>query len=161
VINAFDRIRTKVNGAVSMNIPQAIARVGLEHFRESFDLQRYNEAGEAPWAQVERRKRGSDWYGFRLGNKKSFSQAAITRNILYGHASSKLRDSIFIKEASARGVEWASSSDHATIHNKGGMFKIFGKKRTAMPKRQFMGMGTRLRGKIKFTVRTELKRVLV
>lgn len=158
--NAFDRIKLRMSGAVTVSIPQAIAREGLNHFRESFKLQRYNEAGSSPWAEVKRRQKTSGWYGFKYGNRKNFSSAATSRAILFGSGSSKLRDSIFIKSATASGVEWASSSDHATIHNQGGKVKVFGRGRGTMPKRQFMGIGTRLKGKIKETIRIELKRAL-
>jgi phage gpG-like protein len=150
----------KLKKALETDIPRAIGRVGVNHFRDSFEMQRYNEAGSSPWTEVKRRQKGSGWYGFKYGNKGHFSSAATTRKILFGSGSSKLRDSIFVKEANARGVEWASSSDHATIHNRGGFVKVFGKNRAVMPKRQFMGIGTRLMGKIRFTIRTELKRAL-
>lgn len=169
-MNAFDKIHGKVKRAVEVTIPQAIAREGVNHFRQSFKDQRYNEAGSQPWQEVKRREKNSGWYGFKYGSKtrrpkkygggKNYIEAATSRAILFGSGSSKLRDSIFIKEASARGVEWASSSDHATIHNQGGRMKVFGKHSAVMPKRQFMGMGTRLKGKIKQTVRIELHKAL-
>ena len=159
--NVFDRIHRKLDKALSRTIPKVIARVGINHFRESFKLQRYNEAGAGKWPEVERRKEGSPWYGFKYRNRKNFSAAATRRAVLFGSGSSKLRDSIFTKEASRRGVEWASSSKYATIHNRGGHFKVFGRTRAVMPKRQFMGLGTRLRGKIKQQVRIELKKALL
>lgn len=168
--NAFSRTERKLKRALEKDIPDEIARVGLDHFKSSFEMQRYNEPGHAPWKEVKRRQRDSKWYGFQYGNKtkrpkkygggRNYSAAATTRAILFGQGSAGLRDSIFVKRKSAKGVVWASSSEHASIHNKGGRFKVFGKHAATMPKRQFMGTGTRLMGKIRRVVRKGLKNAM-
>jgi len=118
--------------------------------------------------------RTSNWFGFKLGAKQrrpgvrprkkdgrgNYSPAATTRAILFGSGSSRLRDGIFVAKATRQAVIVANRNKHASLHNTGGRFKVFGKRTAIMPKRQFMGTGTRLQGRLQEFLRIELKRVL-
>lgn len=167
-LNRFQIIEKKLRRTLEKKVPQAVAEAGKQHFQESFELERYNEPGHRKWPDVKRRQQGSTWYGFKYGAKGKrpkkygggghFSRAATTKAILKDSMS--LKDSIFVKRADINGVEWASSSKYATIHNRGGKFRIFGKHSATMPKRQFMGTGTRLMGKIRLVVRKGLKQAM-
>ncbi len=169
--NPFTKVLSRAQQAVAIDIPRAVAREGVNHFRDSFDMQRFNEPGSAKWEDVERRDPDSDWYGFKLGNKArrpgvatrkrdgagNYSKARTTNNIL--HVTGKLQQSIFIKQANIKGVVWEASGPGAKLHNRGGRFRIFGKTSAIMPKRQFMGSSTRLNGKIKMIVRKHFKQM--
>ncbi|MGE0636003.1 MAG: hypothetical protein AB7G44_03440 [Bacteroidia bacterium] len=166
--NPFDKLTKKVSEKLARVIPQGIGRIAVNHFKDSFNMQRFNDAGSPAWKQVKRREPDSEWYGFKLGNKArrpgrkarkpdgkgNFSKAATTQDIL--QPTGKMRDSTFVKSASFREVIIANSAKQAALMNRGGRFRIFNKTAATMPKRQFMGKSTRLMGKVKQFVREEI-----
>ena len=135
--NPFRNVEKRAKRALSITIPRGVARLGLNHFRDSFDMQRFNEPGSPKWEDVKRRDSNSDWYGFKLGNKArrpgirkrkkdgrgNFSKARTTNNIL--HVTGKLQQSIFIKQANIRSITWEASAPGAALHNRGGRFRVF------------------------------------
>lgn len=166
--NPFDKISIKVLHSIAVTIPQGIGRIAVNHFKDSFSMQRFNEPGSPPWQEVKRRQSNSQWFGFKYGNKArrpgrkarkkgangNFSKAATTQSIM--QVTGKLRDSIYVKRADRQAIIIANSAKQATLLNRGGRFRVFGKVAAKMPKRQFMGKSTRLMGKIKEFTRQEI-----
>lgn len=167
--NPFDLVLKKAERRLAIDFPRAVGRLGVNHFRDSFDMQRFNEPGSQPWPDVKRRDPESKWYGFKYGNKArrpgvatrsregrgNFSQARTTNRIL--QVTGKLQQSIHVKQANIKKVTWAASAPGAQLHNRGGRFRIFGKKVATMPKRQFMGPSTRMMGQVRQLARKEFK----
>lgn len=143
--------------AIEGTIPTSVGMMLVEGFKRSFDLQRFNDTGAAPWIEVKRRTPGSSWYGFNYktnykapkgarsagtgakGGKSNFSTRATTRAILLGSGSANLRDSIYLHTAKRGRIIITSDQPHALVHNEGGKIKVFGRTVANMPKRQFMG----------------------
>jgi len=150
----------KLANSINNQIPNIIGQMLVEGFKKSFELQRFNDDGEAKWQEVKRREKGNDWYGFNLGTngrvprgsreltktgkakqfgtrggKTNFSSRATTRGILFGSGSSNLRDSIILSSANRARIIISSDQPHAEVHNEGLQALIFGKKRFQMPKR--------------------------
>ncbi len=177
--NPFERIETRLKRVFNV-LPMAIGRLAVNHFRDSFDKQKFNDAGQQPWAEVERRKPDSDWYGFKLGAagrrprkkggrkarkfkdgrkaKGHFSQARTTNAIM--QVTGTLRDSIFVLTATGKLVVIASSHPGAALLNNGGQMKVFGKHSATMPKRQFMGPSKLLTAKLRKMIREELRKAV-
>lgn len=146
--------------AINSDVPMLVGEMLVEGFKKSWDLQRFNDTGSPKWAEVERRKSGSDWYGFAYKNKKNFSKRATTRNILYGSGSTNLRDSIILSSFTNRRIVISSNQPHAAVHNEGLNAKIFGRKTFQMPKRQFMGNSIFLHKKAKQIINKVIDKIL-
>ncbi|MCF8218714.1 MAG: phage virion morphogenesis protein [Bacteroidales bacterium] len=142
----MDEMRDKFLKAQNDRIPRAIGENLVEGFRESFDLQRFNDYGTQRWREVQRRIPGSGWYGFQYNkNKKTYhSDRATTRNILIGHGRSHLRDSLYLKTFNKNAITIATNKEGAKLHNEGGKMLVFGKHATSMPQRKFMGKSQKL-----------------
>jgi hypothetical protein len=148
----------KIAAAIDTTIPVLVGEMLVDGFQKSFDLQKFNDEGAQPWKEVERRKQGSEWYGFNYksnasvgtgargyrpngrprrygtrGGITNFTQTASTRSILLGWGSANLRGSIFLYEAKRGRVIVASDQPHAAVHNEGLEAEIFGKKAFKMP----------------------------
>ncbi len=153
-----------IDNAFKDRLPKAVSIILVDGFRKSWTLQRFNDYNSMPWRQVKRKIFGNEWYGFKQGAKQpvpkgargnerplkgitNFSRAATTRNILFGDGSNKLQESIFVYRASNGIVIIATDSDHAKIHNEGGLFRSFGKTRR-MPQRQFMNIAPNKQSKL-------------
>lgn len=181
----LDGKAAKIVAAMERRIPQQVGEMLVDGFRESFDLQQFNDAGASEWKQVERRKPGSRWYGFNYksnsrvptaargytakgnprrygtrGGKTNYTGTATTRAILHGWGSSNLRDSIFLHTANRGRVIVASDQPHAKVHNEGESAKIFGRKSFKMPKRQFMGTSSRLNRRAKKIIDRIINQIL-
>lgn len=160
----FEQKALKITGAIDKTIPVLVGEMLVDGFRQSFDMQKFNDTGTAPWKQVKRRETGQPWFGFNYkpnykvppgsrgvrangkprkygtrGGKTNYSPMATTRNILLGCGSGNLRDSINLASARRGRIVVASDQEHAQVHNEGGQARIFGRKLFRMPKRQFMG----------------------
>ena len=165
----LDRAGREIAQAINQRIPVLVGEMLVDGFQKSFDMQRFNDAGTAPWQQVQRRREGSPWYGFNYrsnysvpagsrgthangrprrygtrGGITNFTPTATTRSILLGWGSANLRGSIYLHTANRGRVIVASDQPHAQVHNEGGEAQIFGRKVFTMPKRQFMGHSTKL-----------------
>lgn len=175
----------KVVQAINRDIPVLVGEMLVDGFRKSFDMQRFNDNGSAKWQEVERRKMGSEWYGFNYrsdynvnpgsrGYRKSgrprqygtqggitnYTPTATTRSILLGWGSANLRDSIYLHTARRGMVIIASDQPHAEVHNEGMEAKIFGRKTFTMPKRQFMGHSQKLDNEAKKLMETVFTKIL-
>jgi phage gpG-like protein len=159
--------------AYERKLPEAIGHNLVDGFRDSFQMQRFNDYGSKPWKEVKRRKPGSGWYGFEYkGERKAnviglrskrganFSRAATTRGILIGHGRIGLSDSIFLQTARAGRVVVSTNAEHAKIHNEGGTIKVFGKGTATMPKRQIMGHSDKINQENKTIIDKQLNKIL-
>lgn len=167
----------RLSDAVNNKIPRYIGEMLVDEFRESFDLQKFNDDGQPKWKEVKRRTLGSRWYGFQYGSngavpvgsrgryksgrprrygtrggKTNFSTAATTRNILLGSGSVNLQDSIYLHSYNRKKVIIATDQPHAEVHNEGREARIFGGKMFKMPKRRFMGHTKRADRKAKVII---------
>lgn len=113
-------------------IPRAAGNEIAACFRDSFTIQRFNDNGSQKWAEVERRKPNSPWFGH--GTK---GRSAESRPILIG--TTKLQKSIRSRVKGPMTVGIYSDVEYARVHNEGLNFKIYGKTPAKMPQRQFMG----------------------
>jgi phage gpG-like protein len=185
----FNLKADQIAKVIDSKIPQLVGEMLVDGFRESFDLQRFNDAGAEPWKEVKRRQTGNPWYGFSYvpggganyrvpagsrgnypsgkarqygtrGGKTNFSPRASTRAILLGNGSVNLRDSIYLRSARRGYIVVASDQPHAQVHNEGGSSRIFGRTAFTMPRRQFMGTSTRLNQKAKDIIDLVIKRIL-
>lgn len=115
-----------------------MSEMAIQHFEDSFEKQGFTDEQPEPWAEVERRKPESPWYGhISSKQQKYFSQARTTAKILTG--SSGALSKSFGSELTATGVKIFNSSPYAAVHQFGGMAKIYGKKAFKMIARPFVG----------------------
>lgn len=181
----LDRAGTQIAQAINRDIPVLVGESLVDGFQKSFDLQRFNDNGSAPWKEVKRRTEGNEWYGFNyktnssvpegsrgyrangrprrygtMGGTTNFSPTAATRSILLGWGSANLRGSIFLHTANRARVIVASDQPHAEVHNEGGEAYIFGRKKFTMPKRQFMGHSAKLDREAKQIIDTVITRII-
>lgn len=79
--------------------PRAVGAIGVNTFKESFRLQRFNDTNSQRWEATKSGKRSA---------------------ILIGKQSGRLRNSIRVTQANTNVVHIGSDADYAEIHNKGG-----------------------------------------
>lgn len=110
----------------------------IEHFRQSFKNEGFTDETVEPWAEVERRKPQSDWYGHSpaLGGSK-FSAARSTAKILTGETN-ELQNAFSYVHTDA-GVKVINDKPYAAVHQYGKMAYIYGKKAFKMIARPFVG----------------------
>lgn len=80
--------------------PRAIGVLGVNHWKESFRMQRFNDYGSQPWPAATSHKR---------------------RNVLIGKQSGALRNSIQTERANIQEIKWVARRPYARIHNEGGI----------------------------------------
>lgn len=160
--NMLREIEKKILRYIQKDLPRQAGKMAVDEFRENFRRQGFRNNGITPWPEVERRKKGSKWYGFQYKGEKrtsvryvrsrktgktrrsktqkklNFSNAATRRGILIGPGAN-LMNSITVFEASEKQVRVGSDLPYAEVHNEGGYIKIFGKAVKKLPRRQFIG----------------------
>lgn len=120
--------------------------IAVNHFRENFAKEGFIDNGLKKWAEVERRKPNSPWYGFAPNNKKQFSPVRAADKILKD--TNELQDATDYKVTGKGEVTIVNDKPYAAVHNEGGKAYVFGKKAFQMPKRQFIGHSKELDKKI-------------
>lgn len=152
--------------------PVIIGVEAVNHFKESFEKQGFTDETLEKWEDVERRKPGSPWYGFKYQSKvarpgrgrrrqdstTNYSPAASKRPILSGDTQ-ELMNSIRYTRLSG-GARIIAGTAYAKVINEGGQIKVFGKKTATMPKRQFMGKSTVLERRLQAELIKELRRIV-
>ena len=160
--NMLREIEKKITRYVQKDLPRQAGKMAVDEFRENFHRQGFRNNGITPWQEVERRKKGSPWYGFQYKGEKrtsvryvrskktgktrrsktqkklNFSNAATQRGILIGPGAN-LMNSITVFEANEKQVRVGSDLPYAEVHNEGGYIKVFGKAVKKLPRRQFIG----------------------
>jgi phage gpG-like protein len=89
-----DHLRTVLEKA-----PRVIGVMGVNHFKQSFQMQRFNDVGSQPWQPTASGK---------------------TSNILIGKQSGALRNSLQTEQADLAMIRWAAKRPYAKLHNEGG-----------------------------------------
>lgn len=171
----FQNSINKISRAIQYlekNVPTIMGVEAVNHFKDSFQNQGFTDKSLKKWDEVERRKSGSKWKGFQYGStvprpgqkqrkkgsQTNYSPAAESRPILAG-TTLELMNSIQW-EKTANGVKVYSDLVYSKIQNQGGEISIFGKARTTLKQRQFMGESEVLRNNIRKIIYTDLKRIL-
>ncbi len=108
----------------------------VEHFRESFKNEGFTDEQLEPWAEVERRKPLSPWYG-HSGQTGKFSAARTTAKILTGETN-ELQNAFKYVHTEA-GVKVINDKPYAGVHQFGLNAYIYGKKQFKMIARPFVG----------------------
>ncbi len=83
--------------------PRVIGVLGVNHFKESFKIQRFNDYGSQPWPKATSHNR---------------------KNVLVGKQSGALRNSIQVERADLQEIKWIAKRPYAHIHNEGGTVKV-------------------------------------
>jgi len=140
-------------------IKSIIGNEAINHFQNNFEEEGFTDKeGEVEkWANVERRKPESKWYG-HSGQSRKFSGERTTARILTGD-NENLQSSFFF-EPTQRGVMIRNSAPYAAVHQYGLKAKIYGKKEFQMIARPFMGYSTALKEKIEDKIVDEIKNII-
>lgn len=164
-----DKLR-ELHVLVQRDIPRIVGVEAKEHFIDNFRKGGFVNHGLQPWQDVKRRDPDSEWYGFEYKGEKrthyafrrdkktgktykakpqkklNYSHNATERGVLTSRRNA-LMNSID-NETNAGQARVFTTEPHAEIHNEGGGFLVFGKRRATMPKRQFMGESAELDVKV-------------
>lgn len=170
----FQNVIKKTEQAIRYLQNDAKTIIGVEavnFYKESFENQGFTDTSLKKWEDVKRRDLESPWRGFQYGatvprpkqkrHKKNamtnYSPAAEQRPILSGQTQELMNGIRW--ERTAQGVRVYAEAVYAKIHNEGGEMSIFGKKRTTMPQRQFMGKSQKLTEKITEIIKKDLQKI--
>lgn len=140
----------QVTDFIQTDAKDVIGTEAVEHFRESFTNQGFTDEQLEPWAEVERRKSDSPWYG-HSGQTGKFSAARTTAKILTGETG-ELQNAFSYRHIE-NGVRVINDKAYAAVHQYGLQAKIYGKKLFKMIARPFVGPSKVMVSKIQ----TELK----
>ncbi|MBR8713030.1 phage virion morphogenesis protein [Porphyromonas levii] len=138
-------------------VRELMAGIAIEHFRESFRNEGFADEQLNPWAEVERRKPESSWYG-HSGQTGRFSLARTTAKILSGETGHL--SNAFSYARTKEGIVVRNTAPYARVHQYGLKAKVYGKKEFAMPKRPFMGASKRMAQEIRQEVINDIKELL-
>jgi hypothetical protein len=87
----LEEMASEINEFVNDVAPELAGDIAVNHFKENFEKEGFVNNGVQPWAQVERRKPQSPWYGYKYGSKTP-SPTRANDKIL--HDTGELHDSI-------------------------------------------------------------------
>lgn len=132
----FPEKMQKLTDFVKTDAKTVMGTEAVEHFRESFRNEGFTDETLEKWANVERRKDDSDWYG-HSGQTGKFSAARTTAKILTGETN-ELQNAFSFVHTDA-GVKVINDKPYAAVHQYGLMAKIYGKKAFQMIARPFVG----------------------
>lgn len=129
----------------------------VNHYKQSFLDQGFTDEVLNPWKDVKRRNPESKWYG-HSGQTGKFSAARTTAKILTGETR-ELQNAITFRRLE-NGVRVSNEKPYASVHNYGGMAKIYGKKAFQMPPRKFIGKSAVLVSNINAKIHREFISIL-
>jgi len=129
----------------------------VNHFTESFQNEGFTDTKLVKWAEVERRKKDSPWYG-HSGQTGKKSNARTMAKILTGETQElkNATDYIAIKD----GVRVFNNKPYAGVHNYGKQAKIYGKKSFKMIARPFIGKSAVLMDAIGDKIKRQMMEIL-
>jgi len=119
----------------------------VNHFKDSFKNEGFTDETLEKWQDVERRNPSSKWY--------KEGKASAGRKILSGETK-ELQQSTSYTYISD-GVRITNATPYASVHQNGGMAKIFGKKEFTMKARPFIGKSVVMIDNIKDKITNEIK----
>lgn len=180
-MNNLNEINQKIQQASTWfnnALPRQVGTIAVNHFKDNFRKQGFQNGGIKPWKDVKRRDPNSRWYGFQYKGenrkkvpynltkqgkkskqqrKLNFSLAATRWPIL--HNSGDLRDSLrYIPQPGC--VTITSDLPYAQVQNDGGQIRVFGKRSVKLPARPFVGPSVELDSKIKQTIDNGITNIL-
>lgn len=183
-MNSIFRQLNQLHFFLNKQLPIIIGQESVNFFKKSFYDEGFTDVTLQKWQAVKRKDPASTWYGFQYGartplptnhprrknSKKkykarrpnpitNFSPAATKRKTLTG-MTGDLKESIQFKVLSSQKVLIFSDLPYAKIHNEGGSFQIFGKKKAQMPKRPFIGKSHMLEKHITNIIEQQIKKIL-
>jgi len=129
----------------------------VNHFKESFVNEGFTDQQLEKWPNVKRRDPDSPWYG-HSGQTGKFSAARTTAKILTGETGELREATTYTKTQT--GVRVYNEKPYASVHNFGGMAKVYGKKAFQMLARPFIGKSAVLIANIKTEIKSRLKDIL-
>ncbi|MDR1917015.1 MAG: phage virion morphogenesis protein [Synergistaceae bacterium] len=139
------------------DIKDILGTEAVNHFKESFKNEGFEDKQVVKWADVERRDPASKWHG-HSGQTGKFSTARTQAPILSGETR-ELRESIsYVKIPT--GARITNDTPYAAVHQFGLQAKIYGKKAFTMIARPFMGKSVVLKEKIEGKIENEIKNIL-
>jgi len=141
----------------SDDIKDILGTEAVNHYKESFQNEGFTDETLNPWKDVERRDSDSPWYG-HSGQTGKFSNARTSAKILSGETR-ELQNSITFDHI-AYGARIKSDKPYASVHQFGGLAKIYGKKEFQMTPRPFMGKSAVLVSNINDKIKREFTRIL-
>lgn len=150
----------KVNRLTDFLKTDAKDIMGIEaiaHFKESFKNEGFTDESLEPWAEVERRKPESPWYG-HSGQTGKFSAARTTAKILTGET--KDLQNAFNHVHTEAGVKIINDKPYAAVHQYGLGAKIYGKKPFTMLRRRFVGRSKMMVQKINKELKSRIIKIL-
>jgi phage gpG-like protein len=155
-----------------IRLMKLIGNMSMQHFNQSFKLQRFNDSDSEEWRDVKRREKTDSEtykYGYGGGGKykrkegyKKGSKSDRTRPILIGKGSANLSKSLNMTEVTATTVRIetiGTAEQYADVHNEGlrsGRGQGF-----QMPKREFIGESELLNHKIEQKIEQELAKLFM
>lgn len=152
-----ERMRKLEEFTTGKDLKDILGVEAVEHFKLSFENEGFNGESLKPWAEVERRKSDSPWYG-HSGQTGKMSPARTTAKILSGETG-ELKAAIQFAHTET-GVRVFNEKPYARVHNFGGMAKIYGKKAFQMIARPFIGPSKIMMQNIRFEINYRIKSIM-
>lgn len=141
----------------SDDIKDIVGVEAVNHFKESFANEGFTDETLNPWKDVKRRDPSSAWYG-HSGQTGKFSPARTTAKILSGETK-ELQNSLTYTRIN-NGARITSDKPYASVHQFGGMAKIYGKKPFHMTPRPFVGKSAVLVRNINEKIKREITKII-
>lgn len=171
-----------IDRCVKSQLPRQIGIEAVNHYKDNFRKGGFVNGGVNKWADVKRRDPKSAWYGFDYKGEKrssySFTRDKKTGKTKKSKTQKKLnwsrtatkytpllsrRNELMNSlryEVSDAVVRITSDKPYAEVHNEGGNIKIFGKKVSRVPQRQFVGYSQELDKKIEILIDNNINKIL-
>lgn len=152
-----ERMKDITDFIESDDAKEIVGTEAVNHFKESFTNEGFTDENLESWPEVERRKKDSEWFG-HSGQTGKFSEARTVAKILSGETG-ELKEAITY-EKTDRGVKVKNEKEYASVHQFGGMAKIYGKKEFQMLARPFVGKSKVMVDKIKTELKSRIIEIL-
>lgn len=143
--------------ATGDDIKDIVGTEAVNHYKESFQNEGFTDETLNPWKDVKRRNPASPWYG-HSGQTGKFSAARTNAKILTGETRD-LQNSITYTHIPG-GARISSDKPYASVHQFGGLAKIYGKKEFQMTPRPFIGKSAVMIKNINAKIKREFRRIL-
>jgi len=152
-----EKIKELENFVKGEDIKDLAGVEAVKHYKESFANEGFTDENLQKWPDVKRRDPNSPWYG-HSGQTGKFSQTRTLAKILNGETGELKEATTYSKTAT--GVRVYNEKPYASVHNFGGMAKVYGKKTFQMLARPFIGKSSALIGNIKTEIKNRIKDIL-
>lgn len=182
--NDIQRKLDEVKRYLQEDLLHVIGQKAVTDMQKNFETQSY--FGKK-WKEVKRREKDSTWYGFDRHGKQEppanhpkfrkrknpdkpykrrkespitgYSKVATETPILSSQ-DSNLERSLKYKIIGPTTIRVYSDVPYADVHNEGKEISVFGRKRTKVPKRQFLGLPPNQKKKIEKIILADIAKIL-